>query len=615
MTTGQLAPLHTYAGVPNTARGEPTRINADPTGATDRIVYGSGRTAVVRSASDPLAALTFTAHTGTVTAARFSPDGSVVASADEAGYVRVWIPDDSLKQKHELGVSAAPIRDIAFSPDMKFMAIGSDARGGYAKVVKYPGGASAGSCAGHQKRVVSIDIRPKAEGAQAKVISCGEDFSVGMYVGPPVKETQVPVMLKHHKNFANAARFAPDAKNFATCSSDKTLVIVDAESGEVSKTIDSFEGSVLGLAWNKDATAVVTAAADKTVRVVDVASGQVTFSVKIGNDVMDMQNGCTWVPKTNELVSVSLRGDLNVIEVGNQTPKLVMRGHAKTVVGLAAVGATVYSADYSGLLVPWEMGKGAINKSFTGKGPVAVCAIAANDKVIATVGQDGKVFVVPTETLKYEKPLEVKGGALDVAVPSSSTGSAMAVMINESRLVVVGQGNAVLAQKDFERSEKGSSVAVSADGSLIAYGMEVSGGSGELRFLQFSSDSLAKTGETIQLPSPPNRMAITPSAGVVVVGEKSRRVRMYEPMTGKKVDGGGVVHNARCDAVSISADGKYAVTGGLDGSIAVWPIGSDDEPRSMVAAHRGGVTGVSFVDDKTIVSGGNDSCLRSWTLA
>ncbi|CDF77526.1 unnamed protein product [Chondrus crispus] len=331
---------------------------------------------------------------------------------------------------------------------------------------------------------------------------------------------------------------------------------------------------------------------------------------------MDMQVGCTLLPKTDEIVSVSLRSEILITNQSADKPKLVLRGHSKQIVGMAAVANKLYSADYSGLMVAWDNDVGPSDLHFNGKGPAnAVCALDANDKIVANVGQDGKIFITPTSTLTFDKPLTVKGGGVGITVPRSSSAPFSAVMINETRMVAVDpQGKSIAAELKLENSHTGCCVAVTSDGSLIAVGIEISGGSGELQFFTFNRSSFSPAGEAIRMPSPPNRIAFSPDKEFIAVGEKSRRVKIYNATTRASVTGGGNVHTARVDAICFSQDGKRIASGGLDGSVAVWPVNSEDEPAKLKTAHRNGVTGIAFSSAGCIVTAGGDSCLRSWTL-
>jgi WD repeat-containing protein 1 (actin-interacting protein 1) len=608
-----IEPRAVYCGVPVTARGEVTHISADPTGATDAVAYASGRVAVVRSTTRPLECSVFTLHANPVTCVRFAPDGQHVASGDEGGCVRYW-DRSTYKQTMEAQVMSGPVRDIAFAPDAKHILVTGESRGGFALAVKVPSGGTAGTCLGHTKRVVACDISSKKP---SLVATGSEDMSVGIFKGPPIREIDVPSYLKHHSAFVNDVRFSPDGNFLAIASSDRTVSIVDVATNAVVRTLTDHTGSVTGIAWTPDSASLYTSSNDKTTKMWRASDGKCLSTISYGDSVMDMQVGCAVCPKTKSLVSISVRGDINICSAGANAPTHTFRGHCKQIVGLAVVGSRAFSADYSGLMVAWDLGVGSSDKTFNGTGPTtSVCDVAANSQVIANVGQDGKIFVTQSNTLTYQKPMLVKGGGVGIAVPSAPSTILSAVMINETRLAAVSStGDRVIAELDFARGETGTAVAVSPDASVIAVGIQVQGGSGELRFAKLSGGStLAFVGESLPMPSPPNKLAFSPNSTIIAVGEASRRVKLYSVKDRTPVLGGGIVHTARVDALAFDSSGTRLASGGMDGSIAVWPVLSDSEPLRLLSAHRSGVTGIGFADSKTLVSSGGDSCLRAWSI-
>lgn len=612
MATSTLSVKDVYCGIPTTARGEAAKLGTDPTGATDDICYGSNSMAIVRSSTSPLESTVFGLHSFPVTVVRISPDGTLVASADEGGLIRLW-ERATLKQKAELHVSGGPIRDFAFTKDGKSIALAGDARGAYAKGIKVPSGGSTGVCNGHTKRCIAVDV---AQTSPARIATASEDMSIGLYKGPPVREIDMPSFMRHHTAFVNDVRFSPDGKRLATASTDRTISVVDVEKGEVVSTLEGHTSSVTSIAWSKDGNRLLSAGNDKTNRLWDVSKAESLHSYAFGKAVGDMQVACALLPKSGEAVSVSLSGDVTFRSPDGDKPARVFRGHAKQIIGLAVVGKAAYSADYSGHLIKWDIGTGPSEQIFSGKGPnPGVCSLAANEKVVASIGQDGNVFVTPRDSLEYGKPVKVKGGGCDVAVPTSPSAPVSAAAINESRIALVSPGgDELLCTLDLARGEKGSCVAVNADGSLFAAGVELpSDAGGELRVFKLSGRSLESASEPIRMRSAPHRIAFSPNGKLVAVGENGGRVKLYCAETGNTVASGRSSHSGRVDAIAFSEDGKLVASGGMDCKISIVKVDDeDDEAREFKSAHRSGITGIAFVGADEIITSGGDSCIRSW---
>ena len=65
----------------------------------------------------------------------------------------------------------------------------------------------------------------------------------------------------------------------------------------------------------------------------------------------------------------------------------------------------------------------------------------------------------------------------------------------------------------------------------------------------------------------------------------------------------------------ICTDGSRIVTGALDSNAIVWNLNDLTKRIEIKRAHPLGVCAVAFVDNDTIITGGHDATVRTWTLA
>jgi mono/diheme cytochrome c family protein len=74
-------------------------------------------------------------------------------------------------------------------------------------------------------------------------------------------------------------------------------------------------------------------------------------------------------------------------------------------------------------------------------------------------------------------------------------------------------------------------------------------------------------------------------------------------------------HRGAVRALALSADGRFAVSGGEDGTVRVWDLVSGRERRRFVG-HRDEVNAVAFAPDgKHVLSGGADRTVRVWNVS
>uniref|UniRef100_A0A0A9GI80 Uncharacterized protein n=1 Tax=Arundo donax TaxID=35708 RepID=A0A0A9GI80_ARUDO len=74
-------------------------------------------------------------------------------------------------------------------------------------------------------------------------------------------------------------------------------------------------------------------------------------------------------------------------------------------------------------------------------------------------------------------------------------------------------------------------------------------------------------------------------------------------------------HTARINCLAWSPDSRLVATGSLDPCAIVYEIDKPASSRTTIkGAHLGGVHGLTFVDNDSLVTAGEDACIRVWKL-
>ena len=163
-----------FAPAPSTTRGQSTVIAVDEKGGN--LLYGSGRSVVIRSIADPLKAELFTEHAKDVTVAKCSPSGMYVASGDAGGVIKIWALDNPEHPvKYEGQCLAGPICDIAWSPDSQRVCAVGDGRDCMGRVFMWDSGSTVGEIGGHSKKILSCDFK---QSRPFQILTAAEDFQV-----------------------------------------------------------------------------------------------------------------------------------------------------------------------------------------------------------------------------------------------------------------------------------------------------------------------------------------------------------------------------------------------------------------------------------------------------
>ncbi|KAE8667207.1 Detected protein of confused Function [Hibiscus syriacus] len=253
--------VETYACAPSTERGRGILISGNP--KLNSILYCNARSVFIRYLDSPLDVAVYGEHSYPVTVARYSPDGEWIASADVSGVIRIWGTHNDFVLKNEFKLLSGRIDDLQWSPDgLRIVACG-DGKG-----KSWDSGSTVGDFDGHSKRVLSCHFKPTRS---FRIASCGEDFLVNFYEGPPFK-----FKLSHrgHSNFVNCIRFSPDGSKLISVSSDKKGIIYDAKSGETMGALsseDGHTGSIYAVRWSGDSKHVITVSADKTAKIWEIS--------------------------------------------------------------------------------------------------------------------------------------------------------------------------------------------------------------------------------------------------------------------------------------------------------------------------------------------------------
>jgi WD40 repeat protein len=166
--------------------------------------------------------------------------------------------------------------------------------------------------------------------------------------------------------------------------------------------------------------------------------------------------------------------------------------------------------------------------------------------------------------------------------------------------------------------ESVTSVAVSADGSLVATGSF----DGRVRIYDAHTGALRRV-----IGSDPSRgvraLAFAPDGATIASGglEMDKTLKFWDVRTGALVRSAAAGHDtmgqlyAEIHAVAFAPGGKLVASAGRDGRVVVWDVEAG-RVRHRLDAHRGAALSLAFAPGGgTLASGGEDRVIRLWDLA
>jgi len=609
---------------PSTERGRTLHINGHP--KEPKIIYPSAKLIVVKSLVDPSDCFVYRGHLFMTTVAKFSPNGYWVASADISGKVKVWSwdnPEHLLKL--ETSVFGGPVYDLDWDSESKRIVAVGDSSGIQVKCFSWDTGNTIGEMLGPTKRVLTVSYKPSRP---FRVITGGEDFQTFFYAGPPFK---LDHSNSQHTNFVNCVRYSPSGHLAAAVSTDKKIQFYNGTTGQPTTDIpQAHDGGVYSVSFSPDGKQLATASADKTVKVWDCDSMQLlrVFAVSEHPQLSDAQMAVLWT--AGQLVSVSLNGNINLFDVtsADDKPAKVIQSHQTPITALCLDRASgrLVTGSADGVVV--IRSARALQEAFRLQGPDparnSICCGLHNGKVAAmALVEDGQVLVSAgwDDMLRFSSP--GSGGSWgSEMVPLK--GQPCAMSASGDLLAVVTADELVLfrGRRQVSSLSLGFSplcVGLREDLQELALG----GGDCKTHLYRLSGDALAL--QITQIAEIPTRSAVSavaysPDGALLAVGDVGRQVEVHSRVEGgaggwvAKVSGQWVDHTSRITCLGWAPAGDRLASGSLDENIYVWTLNKTGGPLQLPYTHAGGVTGVEWLDDTSLISSGNDQCLVTWKL-
>ncbi|KAG1330606.1 actin-interacting protein 1-2 [Cocos nucifera] len=601
----------TYACAPSTERGRGILISGDP--KTNSIVYTNGRSVIIRRLDAPLEASIYGEHAYQATVARFSPNGEWVASADVSGTVRIWGRHGDRVLKNEFRVLSGRIDDLQWSPDgLRIVASGDGKGKSFVRAFMWDSGTNVGEFDGHSRRVLSCAFKPTRP---FRIVTCGEDFLVNFYEGPPFK---FKLSQREHSNFVNCVRFSPDGTKFISVSSDKKGIIYDGKTGEKIGELsmeDGHKGSIYAVSWSTDSKQVLTVSADKTAKIWEImedGNGKVkrTLASPGSGGLDDMLVGCLW--QNDHLVTVSLGGMINIYSASHPDKMPTsFSGHMKSITALActlqSAEKVILSSSYDGVIIQWIQSIGYGGR-LVRKDNTQIKCFAAVEEELATAGFDNKVWRIPLngDQCGNAEPVDVGSQPKDLNLAVQTP--ELALVSTDSEVIML-RGLQVVSTIKLGYGATASTI--SPDGSEAIVG----GQDGKLHIYSIDGDSLKEEAVLEKHRGSITVIRYSPDASMFASADANREAVVWDRVSREVKLKNMLYHSARINCLAWSPDSHLIATGSLDTCVIIYEVDKPASSRITIkGAHLGGVYGLTFSDENSVVSAGEDACVRVWRL-
>jgi WD40 repeat protein len=645
-------PLESIDLAARAARLEPT--TASETTLRDALVYSrvrailpAGRGAVNAAAYSPDASLVVTAnedgtarvfstttgetlavlrHRAAVTDAFFSADGKRIVTAGRDGTARLWTATGQplRRFRHD-----AAVLDAAMSPD------------GSVLVTTTEDAVHLWHLKGRESHRVFPDpghrIAMSRDGRYAAIV--GGDRFARVY---DLASGQRHFELRHDSQVLSAA-FGPRNRMLATGSADWTAQTWDLRRGRPQYRLKGHFERVVDVAVSPQGRYVGTASADGTGRIWDVGTGRGDLVTQLTGHRQQLRT-IAFSAKGLHVATSSRDGTARVWKTDRGQPEAVLAGHDGDVRGavFSRTSRRVLTFGEDGTARLWDPGitphlrvLAHQRAGFTG------LDVASNGRRFVTTDATGAARLWSpggkSSVLPVGKVREARASPDGKLVATASGDRAAIWTIDGSQRQALPHPTSVLA---VAFSPDGELLATAADDSVVRL-WRVSDGElderlprpdqGRIVDLSFSPDGrrlvgagtdarariwnlesgrLERTlsGHRDDLTS----AAFSPDGERVVTSSVDHDARVWDAGTGalRRVLSG---HGAIVSEARFSADGRWVVTAG-PGKAGLWDVDSGQAP-SLLTGHSGRLQGAAFAGDgyTILTAGGDDGTIRTFT--
>ncbi len=567
----------------------------------------------------------------TIATSKSGGNFGLIATAGDSGVVTVWAPETGLKKSYELQVSK--INSVAFSPNNRELAIGTDTVGKFIQILDLATGqvdnlARESSADAHEQPVLSVDF--SADGKQ--LLSASQSGKIKIW---DLASRRALVTLHRHRSAVHAAKFFPSPQGqpqtkIISVSQDGNAVVWRDKSGRWSSS-DSVEeqgifrehrGPIFCLAISDDGQKIATAGhagriliwSDADLKAVDLAES-IERNEEVSNLTKSQQlvghtaavRGLDFAKSSDLLLSAGHDNTVRVWNASSGESIKVLRGHGRWVRDciVSDDGRSVVSAGYDGTVRLWDIEGYEELRVLRGK-----VLSGHEDGIMAAEFSNDSQRVVTASRDRTVKTWDSKTGAqLRQFREGHKFLASDAVTYQDGRYLATAAGDETVRlwnvetgseMRELRGTGQGAAIDVSRDGKFVLTGGPAHKTGGQLaNSSQAHSGSKpqtvwsarlwdAETGRQIQEFDGHRAMisavAISPDSRTLYTGDINGTGILWDRVTGNQISK-LPWHQSKVIRARFSADGTRLITASLERGVATWNVASAEVDRNQTLLH------------------------------
>lgn len=547
----------------------------------------------------------FSETLGPVSAVEFSPDGTLFATGDASGQVRLWQTRDGtlclICSKHEDWVRA-----VSFHPTAPLLVSGSgDCT---LRIWDIQTGQCLRVCRGHLGRIRSV----RFDRTGTLIVSASADQTVRLWDAVSGECLRV---LAGHGDRVRSVDFGVNAQQrpiVASASEDQTIRLWDVDTGACLNVLTGHTDWVRSLSFSPDGKVLASASADTTARLWDVTTGQCL-------DILEGHTDCVrsvrFSPDGRRLATASSDATLRLWDVETGSHLQTLLGHSNWVrcVAFAPQGELLASGSADRRVKLWNIDTGQCLRTFEGCARwVRSVAFSPDGALLLAGSADHTLRLWDIHTGNCVKTLHDHTNWIQ-SVAFSPDGGLIGSGSGDKTVGIWNSRTGDCFKRLAGHSKRVLSIAFSPDGRLLAS----SGDDRTIRLWDVVTGECLKTleghtGRVRAVAFSPVRVGTT-GALLLASGSEEETVKLWDLQTGdclKTLEG----HSNRVRSVAFSPNGAILASGSEDHTIRLWDVATGHCLASL-SDHTGRVRSVAFSPiTATLASGSEDCAIKLWDL-
>jgi WD40 repeat protein len=472
---------------------------------------------------------------------------------------------------------------------------------------------------------------------------------------------RVVFTVEEHDGAVNCAAFSPDGKLIVSGSSDKTVIVCDAENGDIrTGPMEEHVGYIGAVAFSGDGKLLASGSDDCTVKIWDTESGDLIAELRDPSAehecavtsvvFLSTDEGLPWRLASSYFDSCIRIWDVSETPGSESFGQLlqVLEGHkgGVTTIAYSPDGTKIASGSVDRSIHVWDASTGEPlnDEPFEGHmSCVTSVAFSPDGLRLASASEDETIQIWNLESGSISVgPLEGHTEAV-TSIAWSPDGKRLVSGSLDGILILWDSESGNVVCEPFTGHKSGvTSVAFSPRGHrILSSSMDRSlrVWDAELSFDHIESESEPEPYTLtpfLDIPAHQDNLkcvAFSPNGLRIVSGSDDETIRLWDAETGEPIhdvrfhredlDGHHwhrfpkpPSHSKGVDVVAYSPDGVLIASGGAgggDGDVCIWDSESGELLQPVLRGHSGGITSIHFLpSDNRLVSGSQDNTIRVW---